>query len=107
MLEKIFSTFHALNLLLQQQYHEKGFKKYLELISCLLVDEQNNELLMKIHEARLTGFASFLEVNVTTYQHHNQTHGFSCGSRHICGPGCSSRFGNHGSYSKNPYHHLK
>jgi hypothetical protein len=27
-LEKIFSTFHASNLLLQQQYRERGFKKY-------------------------------------------------------------------------------
>ena len=107
MLEKTFSTFHALNLLLQHQYHEKGCKKYLELISCLLVVEQNNELLMKIHEACLTGFASFLEVNVTTYQHHNQTHGCGCGSRHRCGQGCLGRFGNRGSYSKNPYRHLK
>jgi hypothetical protein len=32
MLEKIFSTFHASNLLLQQQYRERGFKKYSELI---------------------------------------------------------------------------
>jgi len=37
MLEKIFSTFHASNVLLQQQYREKGFKKYSDLISCLLV----------------------------------------------------------------------
>ncbi|KAJ0027364.1 hypothetical protein Pint_35869 [Pistacia integerrima] len=42
MLEKTFSTFHASNVLLQQQYREKGFKKYYELISCLLVVEQNN-----------------------------------------------------------------
>jgi hypothetical protein len=27
---------------------EQGFKKYSELISCLIVAEQNNELLMKI-----------------------------------------------------------
>jgi S-adenosylmethionine/arginine decarboxylase-like enzyme len=32
MLEKIFSTFHASNLLIQQQYRERGFKKYSELI---------------------------------------------------------------------------
>jgi hypothetical protein len=38
-LEKTLSTFHALNMLLQQQYREKGFKKYFELISCLLVAE--------------------------------------------------------------------
>jgi hypothetical protein len=39
MLEKIFFTFHTSNLLLQQQYRERGFKKYSELISCLLVAE--------------------------------------------------------------------
>ena len=33
MLEKTFSTFHATNLLLQQQYREKGFHKF---SSCLL-----------------------------------------------------------------------
>ena len=40
LLEKTFSTFHASNMVLQQQYREKGFKKYSELISCLLVAEQ-------------------------------------------------------------------
>lgn len=50
MLEKTFSTFHATNIVLSQQYLEKGFKRYYELISCLLVAEQNNELLMKNHE---------------------------------------------------------
>ncbi|XP_021757914.1 uncharacterized protein LOC110722950 [Chenopodium quinoa] len=44
MLEKTYSTFHANNIVLQTQYREKGFKKYSELISCLLVAEQNNEL---------------------------------------------------------------
>jgi hypothetical protein len=51
MLEKIFSTSHTLNMLLQQQYRERGFKKYSELISCLLVAEQNNEFLMKNHKS--------------------------------------------------------
>ena len=63
MLEKTFSTFHASNILLQQQYRERGFKKYSELISCLLVAEQNNELLMKNHEIRPTGSKPFPEVN--------------------------------------------
>ncbi|CAA7040493.1 unnamed protein product [Microthlaspi erraticum] len=49
MLEKTFSTFHANNVVLQTQYREKGFQKYSQLISCLLVAEQNNELLMKNH----------------------------------------------------------
>nr|GFA38420.1 uncharacterized protein [Tanacetum cinerariifolium] len=47
MLEKTFFTFHASNMLLQQQYRERGFKKYHELISVLLVAEQNNDILMK------------------------------------------------------------
>lgn len=68
MLEKTFSTFHASNLLLQQQYRERGFKKYSELISCLLVAEQNNELLMKNHQSRPTGSSPFPEANATSYK---------------------------------------
>ena len=49
MLEKTFTTFHASNVLLQQQYRERRFTKYSQLISCLLVAEQNNKLLMKNH----------------------------------------------------------
>jgi hypothetical protein len=59
MLEKTISTFHASNVLLQHQYREKGFQKYSDLISCLLVAEHNNELLMKNHEARPTSTAPF------------------------------------------------
>ncbi|CAH9148569.1 unnamed protein product [Cuscuta epithymum] len=55
MLEKTFSTMHISNMLLQQQYREKGFKKYFDLISILLVAEQNNDLLMKNHNLRPTG----------------------------------------------------
>ncbi|XP_060187165.1 uncharacterized protein LOC132616630 [Lycium barbarum] len=39
MLEKTLTTFHASNLVLQQQYRERGFKKHADLISCLLVAE--------------------------------------------------------------------
>ncbi|XP_057249392.1 uncharacterized protein LOC130590836 [Beta vulgaris subsp. vulgaris] len=63
MLEKTYTTFHANNVVLQTQYREKEFKKYSELISCLLVAEQNNELLMKNHESRPTGSAPFPEAN--------------------------------------------
>ncbi|XP_070012508.1 uncharacterized protein [Nicotiana sylvestris] len=55
MLEKTFTIFHASNMVLQQQYREKSFKKYSELISLLLVAERNNELLMRNHENRPTG----------------------------------------------------
>uniref|UniRef100_A0A9I9EF19 Uncharacterized protein n=1 Tax=Cucumis melo TaxID=3656 RepID=A0A9I9EF19_CUCME len=68
MLEKTFSTFHVSNMLLQQQYRKRGFKKYSELISCLLVAEQNNELLMKNHESRPTGATLFPEVNVVVVE---------------------------------------
>ncbi|GKA30526.1 uncharacterized protein Tco_0716831 [Tanacetum coccineum] len=66
MLEKTFSTFHAYNLLLQQ-YRERGFRKYCDLISCLLVAEQNNELLMKNHESRPTRYAPLSEGNMVAY----------------------------------------
>ena len=74
-LEKTFFTFHASNMLLQQQYHERRFKKYCDLISCLLVAEQNNELLMKKHEIRSTGTAPFLEANAATYDDQNGNRG--------------------------------
>ncbi|XP_015072735.1 uncharacterized protein LOC107016936 [Solanum pennellii] len=47
-----------------QQYREKGFHKYFELITCLLVAEQHNALLMKNHEVRPTGTAPLSEANV-------------------------------------------
>ncbi|KAK9682553.1 hypothetical protein RND81_10G081800 [Saponaria officinalis] len=67
MLEKTYSTFHANNVVLQTQYREKGFTKYSELISFLLVVEKNNELLMKNHESRPTGSTPLPEANVTSY----------------------------------------
>ncbi|KAJ0009676.1 hypothetical protein Pint_32970 [Pistacia integerrima] len=79
MLEKTFSTFHASNVLLQQQYREKGFKKYSELISWLLVAEQNNKLLMKNHEACPTGSTPFSEVNVTISNNHGRGRGHDHG----------------------------
>ncbi|KAG2672077.1 hypothetical protein I3760_13G022300 [Carya illinoinensis] len=49
LLEKTYTTFYTSNVLLQQQYRERKFKKYSELISCLLLAEQNNEFLLKNH----------------------------------------------------------
>ncbi|KAL0405784.1 UNVERIFIED_CONTAM: hypothetical protein Slati_3892300 [Sesamum latifolium] len=62
-LEKIFSTFHASNLVLQQQYRERGFKTYSELISCLLVAEENNQLLLNNHHTRPTGSKALPEIS--------------------------------------------
>ena len=75
MLEKTFSTFHASNIVLQQQYREKGFTKYSELISCLLVAEQNNDLLLKNHQSRPTGMAPFPEANATNGHNFDQYRG--------------------------------
>ncbi|XP_033139366.1 uncharacterized protein LOC117125729 [Brassica rapa] len=52
LLEKTYTTFHASNMILQQQYKVKGFATYTDLISCLLLAEANNELLLKNSEAR-------------------------------------------------------
>ncbi|KAK9698846.1 hypothetical protein RND81_08G135400 [Saponaria officinalis] len=42
LLEKTYSTFHASNMVLQQQYRERQFKTYSEIISCLLVPDGTN-----------------------------------------------------------------
>jgi len=61
MLEKTYSTFHPKDMNLSQTYRQRGYEKYSDLISYLLVAEQNNELLMKNHESRPTGSMSFPE----------------------------------------------
>ncbi|XP_047262270.1 uncharacterized protein LOC124895875 [Capsicum annuum] len=63
MMKKILTTFHASNIILQQQYREKDFQKYSELILCLLVAEQHNAILMKNHETHPTGAAPLPKVN--------------------------------------------
>ncbi|CAM8877426.1 unnamed protein product [Rhodiola kirilowii] len=55
MLEKTLSTFHANSLVLQQQYREQGFKTYSELLSFLILAEENNQLLLNNHQTRHTG----------------------------------------------------
>ncbi|XP_031125137.1 uncharacterized protein LOC116027575 [Ipomoea triloba] len=57
LIEKTLSTFHASNLVLQQQYRAKNYEKHSELISALLVAEKHNQLLMKNHNARSVGSA--------------------------------------------------
>ncbi|KAJ9561485.1 hypothetical protein OSB04_006645 [Centaurea solstitialis] len=96
MLEKTFSAFHATNVLLQQQYREKGFKKYSALISCLLVAEQN-ELLLKNHEARLMGSALSPEVNWANHGKYERGRSYGRGR----GGGCGR---NHNNFSRGPYH---
>lgn len=73
MLEKTLSTFHADNMLLSQQYRERNFTKYSELIACLLVAEQNNKLLLQNHQARPVGATPLPEVHMAS--HHNRGRG--------------------------------
>ncbi|CAN1215636.1 hypothetical protein LINPERPRIM_LOCUS309, partial [Linum perenne] len=80
-----------------QQYRKKGFTKYLQLISCILVAEQNNDLLLKNHQSRPTGTAPYLEVNVTTYdQNIDRYRGRdrSNGRNHDIGRGRGRGYGN-------------
>nr|XP_009596062.1 uncharacterized protein LOC104092235 [Nicotiana tomentosiformis] len=55
-------------MVLQQQYQEKGFKKYSELISLLLVAERNNDLLTRNHKNQPTGSTPLPEMN-EVYSH--------------------------------------
>ncbi|XP_052621637.1 uncharacterized protein LOC128127237 [Lactuca sativa] len=65
MLEKTYFTFHATNITLMQQYRLQKFTRYSELNACLLVAEQNNELLMKNHESRPSGLVALPKANAT------------------------------------------
>ncbi|XP_074374570.1 uncharacterized protein LOC141714979 [Apium graveolens] len=87
MLEKTYSTFHANNMLLQQQYRERGFTKYSELISILLLTEQNNELLMKNYQASPIGSTPFPEVNAVTNNEYRDNKSFGRGHGHGYGSG--------------------
>ena len=91
MLEKMFTTFHASNMLMQQQYREHRFTKYSELISCLLVAEQNNELLMKNNQSCLSGYEPFPKVNAILSCNRGRGRGRGCGQN-------SRHFNNHPSY---------
>ena len=75
MSEKTFTTFHASNTILQQQYQERRLSKYSELISCLLVVEKNNELLIKNHESHPTGSTTFPKVNANTVRYRGRDRG--------------------------------
>jgi hypothetical protein len=105
MLEKTYTTFLASNVLLQQQHRDRNFTRYYELISCLLVADQNNELLMKNHQSRPTGYTPFPEVNGTLFHGNKGNRG--CGHRRRRGRknyrGQGKR--THNSYKINaPYH---
>ncbi|XP_023639143.1 uncharacterized protein LOC111830709 [Capsella rubella] len=88
-LEKTFSTFHANNVLLQTQYREKGFTRYSQLISCLLVAEEQNQLLLKNHGLRPTGSAPLPEANTASFgrKEHNSANNYGRGRGYQRGRG--------------------
>ncbi|CAH9077885.1 unnamed protein product [Cuscuta europaea] len=86
MLEKTLSTMHLSNMLLQEQYRQKHFQKYSDLISVLLLAETNNDILMRNHNMRPTGCSpfSFGPQNHGSKHESNATHSgarghFKCG----------------------------
>ncbi|XP_075096575.1 uncharacterized protein LOC142174642 [Nicotiana tabacum] len=72
-------------MVLQQQYREKGIKKYSGLISLLLVAERNNDLLMRNHRNRSTRSTPLPGVD-EVYSHYSK-----CGKGRgpVCGRGRS------------------
>ena len=55
LLEKTFSTFPPSCMVLQQQYRERNFARFSELITTLLLAEKNNNLLLRNDQARPIG----------------------------------------------------
>ncbi|XP_023772454.1 uncharacterized protein LOC111921106 [Lactuca sativa] len=79
-----------------QQYWMQKFKRYSELNACLLVAEQNNELLMKNHESRPMGLVALPEANATNIDGHwNNTRGRGRGRRRGQGRGYFNRNQSH------------
>ena len=103
MLEQTFTTFHASNVLLQQQYRKRQFTKYSELIACLLVAEKNNELLLQNHQSRPTGSKTFPEANATFASPHSNRQGHKNGPTMGKGRGCGGGRGR-GRGNNSRYH---
>ncbi|KAL0307555.1 UNVERIFIED_CONTAM: hypothetical protein Sangu_3023000 [Sesamum angustifolium] len=107
--KKIFFTFQASNLVLQQQYRERRFETYSELISCLLIAEENNQLLLNNHHTRPTGSKPFLEnsaalpeANITSSRKGRGGHSYGRGHGRGRGRGCSRGHGHgHGNGREN------
>lgn len=67
MLEQTLSIFHSSNLNLQQQYQEKKFNKYYDLLVCILVAKKNDELLRKNHQNRSTKVSHSSKANAVNH----------------------------------------
>lgn len=65
-IEKTLSTMLPAQMILQQQYCERGFTIYFELIKTLLQAKRHNELLLWNSNLRLVGTKPLLEVHANT-----------------------------------------
>ncbi|XP_048493093.1 uncharacterized protein LOC125493656 [Beta vulgaris subsp. vulgaris] len=66
MIEKTLSTMHANNIVQQEQYRERRCQKFYDLIAILLVAQQNNQIVLSIHNQRAAGTSTAaVETNAT------------------------------------------
>lgn len=65
MINKTLLTFNANDIIISAQYRNQNLTKYSELISLMLVAEQNNSILMNNHNSRPTGSKALHEANAT------------------------------------------
>ena len=65
MIELTLSTFHPSNIILQQQYRERNFKRYSDLSVVLSLAEQHNDLVWKNHNMRPIGSQTIRETHST------------------------------------------
>ncbi|XP_061998811.1 uncharacterized protein LOC133716083 [Rosa rugosa] len=74
LLEKTFSTFPPSCMVLQQQYRERNFARFSELVTIMLLAEKNNDLLLRNDQARPTGTRAvpLPEANAIAHRENNR-----------------------------------
>ncbi|XP_074372990.1 uncharacterized protein LOC141713456 [Apium graveolens] len=90
-IDKTLSIFHPNNINLAEMYRERKFTKFRDLLSTILVVEQNHELVIKNHQSRPTGYAPLPEVNNMSFQQNVRGKGYrgGWGQGWYCGRGRS------------------
>ncbi|XP_074346917.1 uncharacterized protein LOC141685728 [Apium graveolens] len=78
-IDKTLSTFHTNNINLAEMYRERKFTKFGDLLSTLLVAEQNHKLVIKNHQSRPTGSAPLPGVNNMSFQQNVRGKGYRGG----------------------------
>ena len=100
LLEKTFSTMHPNDITVQRLYRRSGFTKFSELITCLLVAEKNDEILLKNHQLRPTGATPVPpEANKVSFK--NRRQGYNRG--YARGRGRHSYRQNRGGFVQRPF----